>query len=362
MNVLHLKHSEVCIGKNLSLKELAEKSLAQASKIVIITDTTVKSIHGEQLLQDLQLSYSDTQLIEIPPGETSKSREMKARLEDRLFELGCDRSTLLIALGGGVVTDLVGFVAATFCRGVPFISIPTTLLAMVDASIGGKTGINIPYGKNLIGAFYFPVIAMCDVCFLQSLPKKEIKEGLVEAIKTALVASDLLFQFIAAETSLLFSDISVQESLVQSCATIKIKTVLEDETESTGKRRILNFGHTAGHAIERVSSYQISHGTAVAMGIVIASYLSYKEKLLPKDQLDRIIKLLQTFELIDQRAMSFSLDAILKAMETDKKSQEGRPRFVLLKQIGEAESFGGSYCKALPDTLIREALTFAASL
>lgn len=290
-------------------------------KYAIITDSVVKALYGDCLLYHLQTLKYPALLFSFPSGEQYKTRKTKENLENTLLSHGYRRDTLLIALGGGVVTDLVGFLASTFCRGVPYICIPTTLLAMVDATIGGKTGVNTSLGKNLIGTFYDPLKVILDLRYLKTLPMQEWWNGKVEMLKIALVADPEFFER--------FSDLSLQTS-VERARQLKQQIVDQDRLEKSYKRQLLNFGHTIGHALETVSRYEISHGEAIATGILIEARLSYEMGFLSGYTLQRIE------QKLSPRKFQYSAHEIWKALQYDKKRKEGVTPFVLLKNIGEA--------------------------
>lgn len=268
--------------------------------------------------------------VVVPPGEQSKSRACKEWIEDQIFKAGFGRDSEIVAFGGGMINDLAGFVAATFCRGIPWIAIPTSLIAMVDASIGGKVGINTPFGKNLIGAFHPPKEVFLDFRYLDTLPEKEWRNGEAEIIKCGLIA----------DPSILSAPRSTRSIL--RAIEIKKKIVAKDPKEK-GLRRILNFGHTVGHALEKVSNYEISHGEAIAHGMRVAAHLSE----LTNDELQIIEQLLSPFP-------KWPLGKeLLETLRLDKKAKNGLSRFVLLEKIGAVRSFGGEYCTTMSEAKIR---------
>lgn len=280
--------------------------------------------------------------IPIDASEEKKSRATKEMIEDALFQKGFGKDTLLLAMGGGVTTDLAGFVAATFCRGIPHINIPTTLLGMVDASIGGKTGVNHPLGKNLIGAFHPPLAVYANLSLLKSLSEKQWRMGWVEMVKHGLIASLRHFEGLERDTPL--------KNLIEESMSIKLKIVEQDPNEK-GMRRLLNFGHTFGHAIEWASHYTLSHGEAVLMGLLAESHLSHRLGYLSLESLRRIEKL-----LLPYRVNLPPENMILSALSKDKKGLLQKPRFVLLKEIGEPLSFEGEYCQKVEPDFAMESL------
>lgn len=318
-----------------------------ASRFAIISDDLIAPLHGNRLLNSLKSYGLEAYLFTFPHGEQNKTRATKEQLENQLFEKGLGRDTCVIALGGGVVIDLVGFLAATYCRGVPLVVIPTTLLGMVDASIGGKTGVNTPYGKNLVGCNYRARKILIDTSILKSLPQKEISNGFVEMIKHGLIADLSYFEALEDER------LSIEEAILGSYR-IKTTISMEDELES-GKRRLLNFGHTVGHALEQISNYSLSHGEAVAIGILVESHISYQLGHLDENSLHRIKQIFSKYK-IPLHLPKYPIQSILDLMALDKKSLKGKPRFVIIDKIGSALPFDLNYCTAVDDSLIKTAL------
>jgi 3-dehydroquinate synthase len=265
----------------------------------------------------------------VPAGEKSKSAEQFFALHNWLAENEVTRSDALIALGGGVVGDLTGFVAATYLRGVPFIQIPTTLLAMVDSSVGGKTGIDIPSGKNLVGAFHQPSIVLCDTETLKTLSPEVFHDGCAEAVKHGMIRSEKLLNMLGEK------DIHMNlEKIIAENIIIKRDIVQRDEFD-TGERQLLNFGHTIGHAVEKLSKYEISHGTAVAMGMSIITNAAVKKKICPHECLTVLKKMLNTFNLSNQ--FYFSSENIYQACLTDKKRMGDTITEVIPTALGVCE-------------------------
>lgn len=278
----------------------------------------------------------------FPKGEQHKTRSTKEKLEDALLQAGYGRDTVIVGIGGGIVTDVAGFVAATFCRGVPFIAVPTTLLGMVDASIGGKTAVNTPFAKNAIGAFHPPESILIDTAFLKTLSAKQLQEGLAEIVKHALISSEELFTLLLQHHLLwLERDLSFIEMLIYRSCEIKAHIVQKDPRE-TGMRRILNFGHTIGHALEIATSHRLSHGEAVAIGMMIESHLSPR---LPEGDLDKIETLYSLYNLPTKAV--FDKTSFFKALKFDKKNTDGKVRAVTLHRIGCASFHEGQYCTPL---------------
>lgn len=322
-------------------KKLPELLKDYSERRVIITDSSVAKYYGKAL-QKLICS----ELIIFPEGEKQKTRTTKAWVEDQMFQKQLGRDSVIIALGGGVVTDLAGFVAATYCRGIPYFSIPTTLVGMVDAAIGGKTGVNTPYGKNLVGAFYLPEQIVIDSDFLDTLPKEGWLNGLAEIIKHGLI-HDLAY-FERVEKGDFTKDI---DTIIKRSVEIKQEIVSQDQKES-GMRRILNFGHTIAHAIEVLSDYTIPHGQAVAIGCVSESLLSHLEGYLSYNEYKRIKNIFEKLGFNLKIPSSFQKKELLQAMKSDKKALKGNSRFVLLHSIGSVHSFNQEYCKEVKGELL----------
>ena len=303
----------------------------EPSRCAVISDGNVAPLFADRVLQSLASSGFATSLVTIPPGEKSKSLEQAGAICDQLLASGFDRSSFIVALGGGVIGDLAGFVAAIFHRGIPWINVPTTLLAQVDSCIGGKTGVNTSAGKNLIGAVHQPMLVIVDIETLKTLPAREFNQGFAEMIKHAIIRDAALF-----ETLVSFEREDL-ETLVRRNIEIKAEFVAADEKDTNGKRALLNFGHTVGHAIEYAAGYRdLLHGEAVSLGIVAASAISIKKAGLPKDQRDAIVDLLSAFELPTRLPANFPRERIMKALPLDKKFEGGRVRFVVTPAIGSA--------------------------
>ncbi|MBF0153506.1 MAG: 3-dehydroquinate synthase [Magnetococcales bacterium] len=320
------------LGKTGSLV----KPLAPGRQVAVVTSTVIAPLYLEPVATALGEAGFTVLPIILPDGEEYKEWPTLQMVFDALIENRFERSTLLVALGGGVVGDMTGFAAATFMRGVPFVQIPTTVLAQVDASVGGKTGINHPLGKNLIGAFYQPRLVLIDTATLKSLPKREILAGLAEVIKYGMLRdADLFAQIEKVLDGLIDVDPDVVTPIIRSCCAIKADIVAADERES-GRRALLNLGHTFGHAIETLTRYQtFLHGEAVAIGMVLAADLSVRCGLTSDATTTRVRTLLQRAGL-PTRAPRFPVEQYLEAMARDKKVQDGRIRFVLVEKVGQA--------------------------
>jgi len=310
--------------------ELAAKVVKQC-RCVLISDEIVAPLHAQGILESLRSVGFEPHLLTIPAGESSKSMAVAADLCDRMIQLGLDRKSALFALGGGVVGDLAGFVASIYYRGIPVIQLPTTVVAQVDSSIGGKTGVNSPLGKNLIGTFHQPRLVLSDTATLSTLPVRIFQEGLAEAIKHAVIADEPMLDLLPFDRS---SDLS---PLIARNTAIKARIVGEDEFETKGTRALLNFGHTIGHAIEAVAGYgKLSHGECVAIGMIAALDLSVRLAGLPQDQADRVKDVIMACGLPTSIPSHIPTDSILTALGRDKKFDAGAIRFVLTKQLGTA--------------------------
>jgi len=310
--------------------ELAAKVVKQC-RCVLISDEIVAPLHAQGILESLRSAGFDPHLLTVPTGESSKSMAVAADLCDRMIQLGLDRKSALFALGGGVVGDLAGFVASIYYRGIPVIQLPTTVVAQVDSSIGGKTGVNSPLGKNLIGTFHQPRLVLSDTATLSTLPERIFQEGLAEAIKHAVIADEPMLHLLPFDRS---SDLS---PLIARNAAIKARIVGEDEFETKGTRALLNFGHTIGHAIEAVAGYgKLSHGECVAIGMIAALDLSVRLAGLSQDQADRVKDVIMACGLPTSIPSHIPTDSILAALGRDKKFDAGAIRFVLTKQLGTA--------------------------
>lgn len=331
---------------------------APAHRYAIIADATVAARHGERMLS--AFPRERTHCITVAPGEQEKTRERWAQLTDALFEWGAGRDTTVVAIGGGVVGDLAGFVAATFMRGVPIVQVPTTLLAMVDASVGGKTGIDTSAGKNLVGAFHDPRAVLIDPDVLETLPRDVLRSGLAEMIKHGIVADKAYFDAMMREFEIIHRDgafATALPSLIAGSVRIKAAVVAYDAREG-GIRHVLNFGHTIAHAIERELHYEILHGDAVAMGMVLETRIAMRLGL-ANESVTRDVELaVQCAGLPSTlpRNRSLTADAIVRSTRGDKKARGGSVRYALPKAIGEMETADGRYSVAVPDAVVREVL------
>lgn len=301
--------------------------ICRGRRACIVSDETVWPLYGEIVSKSLEQADFTVFKTLVPPGEISKSYEQLLALYGSFSEAGINRADLIVALGGGVVGDLTGFAAATWLRGVPLIQIPTTLLAQVDSSIGGKTAIDLPFGKNLAGAFYQPRAVIMDPSVLVSLTRSRTSDGMAEVIKYGLIRDLSLFEQIESKAYDL-------EWVLERCVRTKITVVSNDERD-TGERMLLNFGHTVGHAIEKATNYErYTHGEAVAIGMVTAARVGEKLGETPVGTAERIIRVLESYKL--PVSTDLPLTDILPIIASDKKNMGSRLYFVLLKDIGEA--------------------------
>ena len=341
----------VYFGSGLIARPEVLVPFIQGGRAAVVTNTTVAPLYMERLASGLTASGLDVVKIVLPDGEVYKNWETLNVIFDRLLEARCDRQITLIALGGGVIGDLAGFAAATYQRGVPIIQVPTTLLAQVDSSVGGKTAINHPSGKNMIGAFHQPLAVLADVNTLATLPERELRAGLAEVIKHGLIRDLGFFEWIEANIGrLLARDTEALVHAVRRSCEIKAEIVALDERE-TGPRALLNLGHTFGHAIETAMGYGAwLHGEAVAAGMVMAADLSHRLGSVGKDDVRRVVALLKRTGL-PVTVSGITAPRFIELMSVDKKAAAGRPRFVLLERLGSAVIRGDVPQDALLATL-----------
>ncbi|PVY56826.1 3-dehydroquinate synthase [Simplicispira sp. 125] len=329
-------------------------ALPRAPCALVVTNTTVWPLHGAALVQSLKQCYSVVHVVQLPDGEEHKTWQTLNLIFDALLENGCDRKTVLFALGGGVVGDMTGFAAACYMRGVPFVQVPTTLLAQVDSSVGGKTAINHPLGKNMIGAFYQPLLVVCDLSTLDTLPQRELSAGLAEVIKYGPIADMAFMEWLESSMdALLARDRDALAHAVRRSCEIKAWVVGQDEREA-GLRAILNFGHTFGHAIEAGMGYGAwLHGEGVGAGMVMAIELSHRLGLVDAAYVQRLRALVQRAGLPLRGPVLDAADnagRYLELMRVDKKAEAGEIRFVLIEGPGRA------VVRAAPDALVREVI------
>ncbi len=304
---------------------------------VMVTDSNVKEFLADDLLSILEQAGIKVDLISFPAGEASKNMETIVSLAREMVRLGADRKSAVLAVGGGVVGDMAGFLASIYMRGIPFIQIPTTLLAQVDSSVGGKTGVDLPEGKNLLGTFYQPKRVFIDIGVLATLTQKEIRNGLAEVVKYGVIRSPELFGILEDRWwDVLNLEPEVTADIVYRSCSIKADVVAADEREGN-LRRILNFGHTIGHAIEAAANYQIPHGEAISMGMVAVGRISVQKGLMTSDELERLISLLEKLGLPVAIPRELSPEKLLGLLRHDKKSVSGKVHFVLCTGIGSTK-------------------------
>ena len=320
-------------------KILPEYCLAAA--YALISDSHVGKAYGEDLAKELAAAGNRVELLTFPAGEWNKTRDTWASLSDRMLAAHLGRDSAVIALGGGVVNDLAGFVAATYLRGVPLVQVPTSLLAMIDSSIGGKTGVDVPAGKNLLGAFHQPRLVVADPELLGSLSSVQLAAGLAEAVKHGVIADAEYFAFLESEYAAIFAKHApALERVVRRSVEIKAAVVAEDEREK-GKRAILNFGHTVGHAIEATSQYEVPHGEAVAIGMVYEGRLAETLGIAAAGTSQRIRAVLERLHLPVEQPAASHVDDLIAAMRADKKVRAGEIRLALPRAIGTAHGDDG---------------------
>jgi 3-dehydroquinate synthase len=342
---------DILIGQGLLHRNDTWDGLPDASSAVIVSNPAVLALYGVALRDALAVRYPRVLQIELPEGEQHKDWTSLDLIFERLLGEGCDRKTTLFALGGGVVGDTTGFAAACFMRGVPFVQVPTTLLAQVDSSVGGKTAINHSRGKNMIGAFHQPLRVVCDLAVLDTLPPRELAAGLAEVIKYGPIADAALLDWIEGHLQALVArDRDALAHAVQRSCEIKAAVVAADERES-GLRAILNFGHTFGHAIEAGLGYgQWLHGEAVACGMVMACDLSARLNLVPHEFTCRMKRLCERAGLPVRAPALGGAQRWLDLMRVDKKAVGGSLRFVVIEAVGRAS------LRAVPEALVRQTL------
>ena len=350
----------ILVGKGMLGDASTFAQLPVGNAALIVTNTAVAPLYAAQLLSALQTHFKQVHTVVLPDGEEHKTWQTLHLIFDSLLGHACDRKTVLFALGGGVVGDMTGFAAASFMRGVPFVQVPTTLLAQVDSSVGGKTAINHPLGKNMIGAFYQPSLVVCDLKTLETLPKRELSAGLAEVIKYGPIIDMAFFEWIEANIDALLArqPVALAYAVKRSCE-IKAWVVGQDERES-GLRALLNFGHTFGHAIEAGMGYgKWLHGEAVACGMVMAARLSERLGLIDENLVQRLKDLIAAAGLpvmgprlppTRSGDVATNADRYLALMRVDKKASAGEIRFVVIDRPGSAS------VRTAPDALVRQVI------
>jgi len=348
---------DIIIGRGVlaDLPDLAQAA-CPAARYAVITDSHVATLYGEKLVARCRDATLQVELLEFPAGEWNKTRETWARLSDRMLAAQLGRDSAVVALGGGVVGDVAGFVAATYLRGVPYIQAPTTLLAMIDSSIGGKTGVDVPAGKNLLGAFHQPRLVVADLDLLGTLPAPQLAAGIAEAVKHGAIADADYFAFLEREhDAVTTKQPDALERLVRRSVEIKAGVVAADERE-TGRRAILNFGHTVAHAVEATAKFAVLHGEAVAIGMAYEARLAERLGIAAAGTADRIRRLLERYDLPLELPESATPDELLATMQLDKKARAGTVRFALPEVVGRMHADGSGWTVAAPERVVREVL------
>ena len=325
-------------------------------QIVIITDKIVERLYANKLYLELVQHGYRALILSIEPGESSKTHQIKQDLELKMLQAQYDHQTLIIAFGGGVIGDLAGFIAATYMRGIPYVQIPTTLLAMVDSSVGGKTAIDTPYGKNLIGAMWQPKLVLVNLSYLSSLSKIHLICGMIEAIKMFLTLDAKSFNCTYKNLNkLLKCDTRHLHLLVQRSLQLKSKVVASDTEHETNRRMILNFGHTIGHALEQVSQFQILHAYAVALGILVEAKIAQLLGYFSNDNYQLICNIFAHLGINADMLRPFPVNDVIAATALDKKTKNGKIYCVLLKNIGEIQTQDGYVVHEISHTIIEQA-------
>lgn len=349
---------DVRIGSGLlaSLPALLREH-CPAHRYAVIADHRVAPLYGEQVVAALAQAGAPAELLHFPAGEENKSRERWAELSDRMLATGIGRDAAVVAVGGGVVGDLAGFVAATYMRGLPVVQVPTTLLAMIDSSVGGKTGVDTPAGKNLIGAFLQPRLVVADTDTLRTLPAAELRAGLAEAIKHGAIADAEYLRWIgAALPDILALEQGALAHLVHRSVQIKAEVVGRDERES-GPRKMLNFGHTVGHAVEALSGFRLLHGEAVAIGCVAEAIIGERLGVTEAGAAEALRAVLSSAQLPIRVPADQDPARVVEATRSDKKARQGRVEYALLERIGAASpGSDGRWGWAVEDAVVRDAL------
>ncbi|MEO0530881.1 MAG: 3-dehydroquinate synthase [Planctomycetota bacterium] len=311
-----------------------------ARHIAVVTDENVDPLYGDPLADRFIDAGVEAHVLVVEAGETSKSTDVAADLWETMLDEGCDRQTVVVAVGGGVVGDIAGFIAATFTRGLRFFQVPTTLLAQVDSSVGGKTGVNLPGGKNMVGCFWQPDGVLIDTDVLKTLPDREYRAGLAEVVKYGVILDEEFFAYLEAEADAIADrDPAALRKVIQRSCRLKADIVEADELEQSGQRAKLNYGHTFGHALEAATGYsQLLHGEAVSIGMVCGSRLAEALGRIDAEATRRQVELLKRFGLPVEMPEGVDLDEVSSLMWRDKKVRDGELRFILPTRIGEVET------------------------
>lgn len=333
---------EICIGHDIIDRiGLIIAKNHPAPRYIVVTDSQVSALHGKGFLEKLRGIGLKVDMIEFPAGEASKNIATALSIVEKMLKIGADRKSMLLALGGGVVGDITGLIASLYMRSLPYIQIPTTLMAQVDSSIGGKTAVDLPEGKNLLGTFHQPRGVFVDLKFLKTLSEAEFNNGLMEVIKYGIIEDAEFFRFLEEHMDRIRKrQGDALERIVENSCRIK-KGIVEIDEKEEGLRRVLNFGHTVGHAVEAASGYMVSHGAAVASGMVVAVRISEMLHDLPAEDRTRIECLIKSAGISGHIPKTISLEKILSRLKMDKKKDGSKIHFVLLKKIGMPFINGG---------------------
>jgi len=344
---------QVLVGRGLldSLATLVEK-YAPAHRYAVVSDSNVATLYGDSTIGRLKDAGLNAELFTFEAGERHKSRATWSSLTDRLLAAGFGRDSCLIAMGGGVTGDLGGFVAATYMRGIPVVQVPTSLVAMIDASIGGKTGVDVEAGKNLVGSFHAPNLVVADPDVVATLPREERAQGMIEAVKHGAIMDETYFDELDRDMEMLLNGepTSVEQAVARSVE-LKSEVVSEDELEA-GRREILNFGHTLGHAIEAACSFRVPHGTAVACGMILEARLGVSLGVTNPGVVERLERAIARVGLSTDIPKEAAPDDIMFYLAADKKARHGQARFVLLSRIGAVHFADGSWSQPVDQDIV----------
>jgi 3-dehydroquinate synthase len=329
------KSYDILIGFPLEEIGRTLKKYTEGIKSLIVTNSTIAEHYLKRVERSLEVAGFQVFVAQVPDGEEHKCLAEASKLYASCVEYRLERESIIVGLGGGVIGDLAGYVAATFMRGLPIVEVPTTLLAQVDSSVGGKVAVNLPEGKNLVGSFYQPLLVYIDLAVLKTLPTEEMEAGMAEVIKYGIILDKNFFEYLEENIGRLTElNLEVLEAVVARCCLLKARIVEKDEKES-GLRAILNFGHTLGHALEAITEYKkYKHGEAVAIGMIGACRIAEEMGMLKKEVMDRIEHLIGKAGLPGRIGLELSVDSIIKVLSLDKKVRGGKIRFVLPERIG----------------------------
>lgn len=344
-----------------NLHEIAKTVAAwdDIHRYVIITDEQTKELFGDALAAALKKTKQKVDLLHFPSGEKAKIQETVTDLQHQMLENHCASDTLILSLGGGVVGDIAGFVAATYMRGIPYVQIPTTLLAMTDSAIGGRVGVNTPYGKNLVGAFWHPRRVIIDMQTLTSLPEGQFINGLFEVIKMFVTHDARSFGYLEKHIDrLLARDESVLERVVRSAIRIRTSMATNDP-HNEGEQKLIRFGHVVGQAIEKVSDYKMPHGYAVGYGMLVETLVAFEMEKITEDAKNRILAVLHALEIYGKDMEVWETKELLDAMKKDKDAKGGKTQISIMKEIGEPYVVRKAYIHPVEKTVLKKVLTKA---